>query len=113
MSRPARHGEQHPDRIDRALAADDEEGVFLEPAGHRRNNGVDGEAEGEQNRESADIFHCELVLSPRNGSASRTSLGWLLAWLRQARARLHLGLGFVLGRAFRLHFAGMKDAVLT
>ena len=58
-----RHGEQQPDRIDRALAADGEEGVFLKPAGHRRNDGVHGKAEGEQNRESADIFHCELVQS--------------------------------------------------
>src|ERR1700733_7831535 len=89
-----RHAEQQPDRIDRALSAHDEEGVFLQPAGHRCDDGVNGEAEGEQNRESADVFHFEFVPSSKR-SASRTSFGpelkasrpfsfgaWLRTWTR-------------------------------
>ena len=76
---PGRHAKQLPDRIDRAMPAHDQEGVFLEPTGHRRDDGVNGEAEGEQNRESADIFHCELFSPP-------DSVGRRVLWGREREA---------------------------
>jgi hypothetical protein len=101
-----RNGQQKPDRIDRALAADSEEGVLLKPAENRRNNCVHGKAEGEQNAESADIFHCELF-SVLGTERDQNDQNQLWAWFMAGLASVFIWGDFIWGLASYLdaHFA--------
>ena len=54
---PEASGDEHPDGVDRALAADDQKRLAFEAADDRCDDGVDGDAKRQQYGQRSHIFH--------------------------------------------------------
>jgi len=81
-------GDERPDAVDSSLRAEQQERAARQFSGDRSDHGINCETKRQKNRERAYVFH-EYLSSGLS----------------------HLGLGFILGRAFGLDFGSMEHAV--